>query len=147
MEIQNRRFDKFKSLISTYQVGQIFFITWILAASVISLVYMFTDRWQHLPERSNSTTNVYELGNRVDFAYLCTGFLYESDIGTPRVSIPDTVRKFLKATNYTISSSRENINRTVPHFITLCASPKTCITYSSREFCEILLALGEYGGD
>ena len=148
--MENRRFSKVESLLKEYPVARILLWIWILTFTVLTLYYNVSGRELVLSigPGNNTTTDlnvVYELDTRVDFGYLCEGFLYEADIDStnpPVLYIPEIVGKFLKASNYSISAPREIlVNRTVPHFITVCKH-KTCLTYSSREFCEILLTLG-----
>ena len=85
---------------------------------------------------------------RINFRQFCLGFIPDDDQPSMHIMQPE-FKKYLETTNYTfnpINPLGEHINETlVPHFITLCSTiDEYCITYTSREFCDLLLALGDY---
>ena len=96
----------------------------------------------------NTTGDVSFFPPRINFRQFCLGYIPDEDQSTVHIMQPE-FKKYLQTTNYTfnpINPLGHNINETlVPHFITLCSTiDEFCITYTSREFCELLLALGSY---
>lgn len=95
--------------------------------------------------RQHPTINTPFSGSKVDFRNLCSGFLYETEDSNylvpsiEKFNVPSQVKEFLQTHNLTLVTNIEA--KTIPHFITIC-DLSSCITYSSKDFCDLLINLG-----
>jgi hypothetical protein len=117
------------------------YLVFFVITNSVTLILLATTRCLHCTHNSSIAGSPLE--QRINYKQFCLGYMDDGGATKLKIHPPINELQHYLQTNFTFDPYK--INATVPHFITLCNSFEgNCLTYSSREFCQVLSSLIEF---